>query len=261
MSRFGAGLGFNIQDIALISGIATEIFDANVADGSAGKYFNLGNPLDLRIIDHITMSIWVTFDSIGTHHALISRTQVPGGTLNGEAYRIDVIGTGLMATLLSSDGGYVNKGEVFETVPLVAGTRYMLTSTYDGVNIQQYINGVASASLPYTLGIAPQPNADVWVGALEPGPQYLTGEYNSPLITNRALTQEEITAMYNGGVTPCWDLLLERQPSLADVLYTSRLYNHDGDVGSELVNQGTSSITTTNIGVPFTGSAQIECEA
>ena len=32
MSRFGTGLGFNIQDIALISGIATEIFNANVAN-------------------------------------------------------------------------------------------------------------------------------------------------------------------------------------------------------------------------------------
>ena len=261
MSRFGTGLGFNIQDIALIGGIATEIFTANVAKGSAGKYFNLGNPVDLRITGHITMSLWVTFDSIGSHQPLISRN-ILGGLINGEAYRMDVTSSGLFGTLLSSDGGYVNKGEVFETVPLVAGVRYLLTSVYDGVNITQYINGESSATLPYALGIVDQTTANTYVGRLDAGNSTLNGEYNSPLITDRALTQEEITAMYNEGVTPCWDVLVSTQPSLADTLYTTRLYNHVGDTGNELVNQGTASITTTNIGAtPFTGSAQIECEA
>ena len=263
MSRFGTGLGFNIQDIALISGIATEIFNANVSklDGITQRW-ELGDPVDLRFTNALTISAWVNPTNNADYQPIIARTKELG-TGAGEGYRIGIETTGKVKFLLSADGSYGDIAVPESTSTIPNGSWSLITGTYDGVNAKLYVNGVLESTVPWTSSVIVQSSAVVRIGFLDIASPYdlFIGDTHSPLLTNRALIQEEETARYNAGVAPCWDVLVDNQPSLADVLYTTRLYNHVGDTGNELVNQGTASITTTNIGAtPFTGSAQIECE-
>ena len=82
-------------------------------------------------------------------------------------------------------------------------------------------------------------------------------------IYRRVLTDAELLVKANAGTPLCWDEEVLSQPSLSDAVFDARLYNGAGvAVGQELVDNSVNAYPISNtLGTPFTGSAQIECEA
>jgi hypothetical protein len=95
-------------------------------------------------------------------------------------------------------------------VPLTDGNWHMITATYSAT-IRIYIDGILISSIN-----APTPNADICNGNLQFGrewssyPMYYNGKLDDIAIYNRALTQQEITALYQA--QSC-SLSISAQPS------------------------------------------------
>ncbi len=87
----------------------------------------------------------------------------------------------------------------FKTNQTELGNWCSVVTTYDGGTIKIYFNGILKSSLPYNGGII-QPNNDLlFANWGNPSVPANTGRHIDDIgIWNRALTQQEITALYQG---------------------------------------------------------------
>tara|TARA_R110000824_G_scaffold400719_1_gene609145 strand:+ start:93 stop:866 length:774 start_codon:yes stop_codon:yes gene_type:complete len=257
MSRFGTGLGFNIQDIALISGIATEILTANVLNFD-GVNNDMYAPAISSGATSLSVSFWIDLsaDNVQLFH-------VPSNALARIHYQITAQGGGLTVQVCGSDdNGNSAYSAVLSELPITLNTKTHIVFEYDGTGsvMRVYLDsvlkpfGIAGAIPPalsvntmnFALGEYPA------TGALKlNGEFYMFGErVNRPL-----LTQEEVDDLFNAGTTPCFDVL--------DIAFdrTVTFANWVGNTGNELIDTIGGNNFTNAGATPFTGSAQIECEA
>jgi hypothetical protein len=82
-----------------------------------------------------------------------------------------------------------------------------LLMNYDGINIKLYVNGSLVGTTPYTtnVGIGNTSNAAFGRQFVPGYPYYTVGSIDDGAIWNRALTDQEITNLYNGNV--CYEYI------------------------------------------------------
>jgi hypothetical protein len=80
-----------------------------------------------------------------------------------------------------------------------------LLMNYDGINIKLYVNGSLVGTTPYTtnVGVGNTTNAVFGRQFVPNYPYYAVGSIDDGVIWNRALTQQEISDLYNANV--CYD--------------------------------------------------------
>ena len=251
MSRFGTGLGFNIQDIALIGGIATEIFNANVAQFNGTTMHTNATYTNSAIVTESAFMAWIKvevgaissptiigFNNTITGHSLELRYQTIANVVACNVYNGSFL-AGTSSPVSIEDGefhligmNYLNGFFEFFVDGISVGTGTMNSSTRITIADYSGTNGAGA---------------------------YKGGMYR-PEVYERNLTQEEWTFKALDP-TKCRALEIAEMPSLADSVYSPALYNHAGFTGQEYVDQSDSGLTTTpSVTIPFTGSAQIECE-
>ena len=257
MSRFGTGLGFNIQDIALISGIATEIFNANVANLNGG-YFNAGNPTDLQVSGDVSFgSNLKSTDAVNLQQVVKKAAPSLAGGMQNILYNYPSAGKITVSiyydlaspkqVILTSIGTYTT------------GVECRTIANYKDGILDLWINGVLDNSVTAVGGCISNTSADLVIGGDSPtlGVNLFKGTIYNSFMANRGLTTDEIDIL-STSPTKCFDLM----PGLSDIALFVPLYNHAGFTGQEVTNQGAGTIVIVNVNsVPFTGSAQIECEA
>jgi len=252
MSRFGTGLGFNIQDIALISGIATEIFNANVANFET-NWLDIGNPVGLHSLSSVTLCTWMNSDDL-TESASFSKEDPSSGM---------TLGQGLSGSTKYWGRIITNQGiqDIFSNTDIQVGLNTHVALTYTSGTLKLYINGILETTQLSVGSLIANNTTSLFMG------QYgyadilrYNGSVMQGMVYPRALSDAETLAI---GTSPkCWGSLIINTPSLSDALISLPAYNHVGFEAQELINQGSIPLTATNINnVLFTGSAQIECEA
>ena len=256
MSRFGTGLGFNKYNASLWGG-GTEIFTANVANLNGVDQAFLAPVHDYGDEDVLTINFWVyrTDDSI---------TQVLLNANDAGASEIPIISAMQSTGILYFTHKDNSFQELYTVTPLALNQWSMLTFISDndqsngGANRRQeiYINSVLNSSRVPTED-RPKITVPLHIGEEHNGNLPLEGRLMNLEVMGEILDQDALDDRYGGGLTKCLDLL-EYQGG--GVLWP--LYNKAGFIGQELKDQKSDAVTLTNVGsTPFTGSAQIECEA
>ena len=255
MSRFGTGLGFNIQDIALISGIATEIFTANVANlNGTSQYFSFaGTQVAGALGDFNHRFVFELDDVVGTQ-------TLNAGRFDGDNF----ISFDLVSDKLRIYNYYqaVLKVDYTFIYTFTASTLYDVSLSYLSNTLYLIVNGVIEDSVAVAGIHSPGNGPTVWeYGRYPNGTNYLGGNLFSVSFNNGyGWSESEASEVFNEGNILCsalWPVSAKTSLSSAH-----SLYNHAGYVGQELAGFGTQGIPLVNVGAtPFTGTAQIECES
>jgi hypothetical protein len=158
----------------------------------------------------LSISVWTMPNSIyQNEQCLVSRERYLGGM----SYRIATQASNIGLGINNDPGGGVcgqpcNMG-ITSSPPLVANSWQLITGTWDGVNCRLYINGnflaIANGNLS-NGGLLLNSTLPLffakWMTNLDPsigGFQFFNGKLDDIGIWNRALTQQEITQLYQQG--------------------------------------------------------------
>ena len=146
----------------------------------------------LDMTQTITMAAWIKPEKSGTQYFIDKKA-----TGNVDGYELS----------LSSDGhvfvrfNEASKGDSFRVnstsaYPTNGQTWMFVAATYDGTTIKLYVNGKLEASKTASFAIGMN-NIALGLGAEQDGYRGMTGAIDDVRIYSRALSAQEITALYN----------------------------------------------------------------
>jgi hypothetical protein len=154
-----------------------------------GDYIDCGNDSSLNITDAITISAWVKFkDNSNDYRRIVTKNRVSSYCLrtafapdNKIEFCLHI--NGEIRSILSS--------------PTITGQFNFITATYDGSVMQLWVNGILQSDTKYISGNIGTDNDNVLIGKRQGVNAYFQGSIDDVRIYNRALSQEEITLLYN----------------------------------------------------------------
>jgi len=193
----GSGMNLTASGGVTVGGIAAPGL-LSAAIGGADGATNFDGVDDLLYVSNsllapsgpITLAAWVQMNVIpggGNNYAPVIAS-------SSETTYITVVNTGIVFS------GWIN-GNIQKTVfggpALVAGNKYLITATYDGLVMRVYTNGVLGGTNAYTgsMRIAP---TTLYIGGASFG--YTNGRIDEAMVFNRALSPDEIMKLYNAGI-------------------------------------------------------------
>ena len=154
--------------------------------------------------NQLAVSIWVkstginsnTNCNVGCHQFYFSR-----GYDGGNGFLL-FTSQGSTPNFVSGVNGPFNGGEGVENPNYnsIPDTQWNhLLMNYDGISIKFYVNGILVGTTPYTkeVGVGNTSNAVFGRQFVPNFPYYTIGKIDDAAIWNRALTQQEITQLYN----------------------------------------------------------------
>jgi hypothetical protein len=159
------------------------------------SYIEVPNASNLQLTNNYSISGWfnanVFFLSSTNDRRLISKVQ-PGGWYGG--YEIFIGGN---TNDIAHTGNVGGNNFVVGSSGYNINNWYMFTVTYEGTTQNLYMNGVLVNSQPNT-GSLQTSTLPLLFGKIGGNSGYFDGELDDIGIWNRALTQQEITDLYNG---------------------------------------------------------------
>lgn len=163
-------------------------------DGT-NDYVSIPSSASLRPT-RITLSMWLKFNATtGTYQDVYDTDTY------SSAYGLCIEVTPTLT------GAYISLGhviyELYFAYTFVLGTYYHYGMTYDGTNIKVYINSflVATFSVSGAPDMIWNPASSIIFGSTASATYRFKGDLDEVRIYNRALTQSEITVLYNAGFT------------------------------------------------------------
>jgi hypothetical protein len=172
-------------------------------DGT-NDYINVQNNASLQIVNAITLSAWVRPDTIFSVPQTFGGRIIDKCTVGGtDGYLLD-----LGANVNGISGGQEKRARfigvnnnAFSTEFYTASyIWYYISLTFDGTSAKFYVNGILDTinSLPGALQINNLPLR--FGGHNQQNNSWFFGKIDDIGIWNRALTQQEITDLYNGNI-------------------------------------------------------------
>jgi len=148
---------------------------------------------------HLSVSAWVKTTASG-YREILSIMNETATVYSGFELRKDNSNT--LALYLYSGVNQVYGSAIATGTLLTTGAWTHVAATYDGTYIRLYINGVANTVALWTggLGYGIGVNARIGVNAGLIDSLYWLGSIDEVGLWSRALSQADITALYNGGV-------------------------------------------------------------
>lgn len=146
----------------------------------------------LDLTNALTLSTWVKADSFTSWDGLITK-----GT-NTIAYGLDLTGDGrlIFSANYGLSGHGLNAGDWYSNHRLTAGQWHHVTATYDGSNIQFYIDGQLDSTHQANIIFAATDEALI-LGADLSGGSHFDGVLDDTRVYNRALEADEISQLAN----------------------------------------------------------------
>jgi hypothetical protein len=171
---------------------------AGVFNGTS-SYIDCGNNSSLDITGAITMSAWIKRTSIGAVHRILHK----GGQSNVALDYTFGFGTSNTVFFYASKSNSSTVG-VRTNKTYTTNEWLYIVGTYNGTTYRIYVNGV---EMPTTEGASGTntSTSSLFIGARNDGDQHMNGYIDDVRIYNRALSQEEITKLYES-YNPCLKL-------------------------------------------------------
>jgi len=156
-------------------------------------------------VSNITVSAWIyprtyfwTGNSSDPKSTIIRRFQYTYSNPSGGAWGIDYFADKVQAYVLDVNN---NPLVVTYNTPLSLNTWENVTFTYDGATLNLYLNGVLVSSSSGSLILNVSGNSGISIGESNQANgywYYVDGVIDDIGIWNRALTQQEVSDLYNG---------------------------------------------------------------
>jgi hypothetical protein len=154
---------------------------------------------------NISVSVWVyprsyfwTGDAGNPNSTILNRFQYTYSNPSGGAWGISFNQTSVSGGISGPTGG---AGAVaISNTPLTLNTWHHIVMTYDGANVILYIDGSLSGIQSHTAAMNIAGNSGISIGESNQANgfwQHTDGKIDDIGIWNRALTQQEITTLYN----------------------------------------------------------------
>lgn len=192
-----SGNGYNGTKVGSANTTSTAKYGrAGILNGSS-DYVLIG---DMPDNPNFTLMAWV---NVVTFRGYLEKHGIFGNVAGGPGYnilRVDGLSasTGrVVAGYLATDSTYP---DCYGTTTLQTNTWYHLASTYDGAELKVYVNGVldktTSTTKPLSTGVC-----EVAIGIdYSTASRYFNGKIDDAAIFDKALSADEILAIYNSGV-------------------------------------------------------------
>ena len=235
----------------------TTVYDVNSAtlDGSS-QYFDAGNVSALQVSGSISFGCRFKPDIGHTSFSYFMGKTGPQLAEGAYAILYNYPSTGDISVNLYHGAGAQTILTSLVTYP--TGTEYSVIANYDGTTLSLYVDGVLDNSATATGGAIANTDEPFIIGgdSITLGTNLFKGSIRSVFLADRDLTTNEISLL-SSDPAKCFGLM----PSISDINYFVSLSNYNGNTGQELSNQGTGSVTTTNVGsTPFTDQGlQVDC--
>ena len=156
-------------------------------------------------VSNITVSAWIyprtyfwTGNSSDPRSTIIRRFQYTYSNPSGGAWAIDYFADKIQASVLDVNN---NPLSVTYNTPLSLNTWSNVTFTYDGAALNLFLNGVLVSSSSGSLILNVSGNSGISIGESNQANgywYYVDGVIDDIGIWNRALTQQEVSDLYNG---------------------------------------------------------------
>ena len=161
-------------------------------------YVNVPDDSTLEVSTQLTLASWIKPTVLTSYRQIISRF----GTSGQWSYQYGLAPTGQLRVDLSGDGSTYDSA-VTSTAPITANTWQHVAVAYDGGDVTFYVNGQAVHTDTVTpTSIYTNGTTDLSLGR-DPAPtQYFSGAIDDARVYNRALSAEEVKALYS--TTQTW---------------------------------------------------------
>ena len=201
--------------------------------------------------DTFSLSMVINSNDVSVQQSLF-RNRAPGGGGTVAGIATEINSSSLSVNNVSDDGAG-NFVSLSSSIPLSSSTQYNIVYTFDGVDMNIYLNStkeVITLIKTGTVGTIDSPNA-LEIGSLLGGRFFDGGLGFVKFWKNRVLNQTEVTTLYNSGVPKSFATL---EASLKTSLtYAPEVANYGvSSVGNELVDKSASSLTTTPTDILYT---------
>lgn len=166
-------------------------------------------------VNNISVSVWVYprsyyWSGNPNGSAIIRRFEYGYSNPNGQTWGIDFTQSSLYAFIIQgASNNSQNTAFVTDSNPLSLNTWHHIVFTYNGASLNLYLDGALVGSVSTTLPLNTAGNSGISIGESNQANGYwhhTDGKIDDVGIWNRALTQQEITALYgcvkNLAITP-----------------------------------------------------------
>jgi hypothetical protein len=189
------GGGNNGTPTSVTQNVTGKINTAYAFNGTS-SYIDMGNKTNLSLTTSGSISAWI-YPTDVTHMGLIVSKGNPGSDLNG--FNLGFLYNTLYWELDNSTARIQGSCPIAGNI--VNNTWYLVTLTWNGSNVNLYLNGLA-VSAPVAQTVTPVSNVYPFrIGARGDnlGSNLFQGTIDEVGVWNRALTSAEVIALYSSG--------------------------------------------------------------
>ncbi len=209
-------------------------------DGSSG-YVDIGNPSTVYTPSEITIAVWVNMQGgdFTYRPAVVTHKDAGNNDSPMEIYIGDSLANEIKMQIYAG-GSYAGTTRGVSGIP--SNSWHFLTGTYNGSAFRTYVDGSLVDAQSDSGALLTNPD-DMWLGAGfwdGSGYPFFNGYMDELAIWNRALSDGEISDLYNGGVGVAGDVSM---PPFNDGLVAGYHFNEsDGTTLSDYSGNGHNGV-------------------
>ena len=185
----------NLVPSNLIKSIPYSGYSMNF-DAGDSDYIEIPNNSSLQFTDQLTFSCWVKADNVSGTNTILDKFYDGAD----RSYVLRITSTTIRLSLGSTDGS--SSTEYRSATTLSNDIWYNIITIFNGTDdeVNIYINGISDANNPHTKSDTISTNTQpLRIGAGYNLLNYFDGIISNVAVWNRAITQDEILRVYNGG--------------------------------------------------------------
>ncbi|REK15492.1 MAG: hypothetical protein DWQ37_09300, partial [Planctomycetota bacterium] len=197
--NFGGGTDYPslLGDQGSLQGGATINADGTLQLNGSGQRYEVASADALQFADAITISAWIKPNERGTQYII---KKAESNAIDG--FELSLSNRGIIFVWFNEDSsGNAYRLNSDTDYPTGGNTWMHVAATYDGSTIRLYINGEEEASLSANFQIGTN-DLPLTIGSGEGGYRSMNGQLDEVLVTDRALSADEIRQVYEGTFAP-----------------------------------------------------------
>ena len=171
--------------------------------GNSNSAYNFNGTSDfIKVLDNdlldltqnLTLSAWISPNSVVNEQAVFGKGKISSQTGYSLLHNVlipEKTGISIQNQPIPVSEAHINSST------LNLNTWYQLLGTYNGSELKLYLNGVLVKTTTTSLQLMPNSLTDLFIGCELSGFRFFNGKIDDVGIWNRALSQQEITQLFN----------------------------------------------------------------